>query len=37
MICKRNYKVIIIMRFFLHQSIVPKHSWSNTILRLDIA
>jgi hypothetical protein len=24
MLCKENYKVVIIMRFLLHQNIVPK-------------
>jgi hypothetical protein len=24
MLCKENYKVVIIMRFLLHQNIIPK-------------
>jgi len=26
MLCKENYKVVIIIKFLLHQSIVPKYS-----------
>jgi hypothetical protein len=25
---KENYKVVIIIRFLMHQSIVPKYPWS---------
>jgi hypothetical protein len=28
MLCIENYKVVIIMRFLLHQSIISKYSWS---------
>jgi len=31
--CKENYKVVIIMRFSLYQSIIPKCLWS---MRLNI-
>jgi hypothetical protein len=36
MLCKRDYKVIIIMRFLVHQSIVPKMFIVNALLTLDI-
>jgi len=28
MFCKENYKVVITIRFLLHQRIIPKYSWS---------
>jgi hypothetical protein len=36
MFCKENYKVVIIMGFLLHQSIVPKMFIVNALLRLNI-
>jgi hypothetical protein len=36
MFCKENYKVVIIMIFLLHQSIVSKMFLINALLRLDI-
>jgi len=35
MFCKENYKVVIIIRFSLHQSIVHKMFLVNSILRLN--
>ena len=32
MLCKEIYKVVIIMRFLLHQSVVPKMFLLNTLL-----
>jgi hypothetical protein len=32
MFCKENYKVVIIMRFILHQSIIPKMFMVDAIL-----
>jgi len=36
MFCKKNYKVVIIMRFIWHQKIVPRMSIVNALLILNI-
>ena len=36
MFYKENYKVSIIIRFLLHQIIIPKMFMVNTLLRLNI-
>ena len=33
-LCKENYKVVIIIRFLLHQTIIPKIFLVNTLLNI---
>jgi hypothetical protein len=35
MFCKENYKVVIIMRFLLHQSIFPKIFLVDALLNIE--
>jgi len=34
MICKENYKVVVIIKFLLHQNIVSKKFMINTLLNI---
>jgi hypothetical protein len=36
MLCKENYKVVIIIKFLLHQNNVPNMFLVNALLRLNI-